>query len=120
MPRVWVVLPGGRVTRFKAPQVRHHCRKRRRGRPAVGVGLCYPLNEARQVRRRASGEPVLSKREREVLTLVAQGRTGRQIGQELYVSPTTVKTHLQRIYEKFGVADKAAAVAEGLRRGFVE
>jgi hypothetical protein len=51
MARVWVVLPGGRIKRFKAPQVRHDCRKRRKGRPAVGVGLCYPLNEARRVRR---------------------------------------------------------------------
>jgi hypothetical protein len=32
MARVWVILPGGRVKRFKAPQVRHNCRKRRKGR----------------------------------------------------------------------------------------
>ena len=51
MARVWVVLPGGRVKRFKAPQVKHDCRKKRHGRPAVGVGLCYHRNEARQVRR---------------------------------------------------------------------
>lgn len=51
MARVWVVLPGGRTKRFKAPQVRHHCRKRRKGRPAVGVGLCYRENEARRARR---------------------------------------------------------------------
>ena len=51
MARVWVVLPGGRVKPFKAPQVRHRCRKRRKGRPALGVGLCYPVNEARQERR---------------------------------------------------------------------
>jgi hypothetical protein len=51
MARVWVVLPGGRVKRFKRPQVMHDCRRRKKGRPAVGVGICYPLNEARRVRR---------------------------------------------------------------------
>lgn len=56
MARVWIVLPGGRITRFKARQSRHDCRKRRRGRPAVGVGLCYPVNEARRERRRLRAE----------------------------------------------------------------
>jgi hypothetical protein len=51
MARVWMVLPGGRIKPFKRPQVKHDCRRRRRGRPAVGVGPCYPLNIARQARR---------------------------------------------------------------------
>jgi hypothetical protein len=51
MARVWVVLPGGRVKRFKRSQVMHDCRRRKKGRPAVGVGICYPLNEARRARR---------------------------------------------------------------------
>lgn len=51
MARVWLMMPGGRAERFKGPQVRHDCRKRRAGRPALGVGYCYPLNEAREARR---------------------------------------------------------------------
>jgi hypothetical protein len=48
---VWEILPGGRIKRFQNRQVRHDCSKRRRGRPAVGKGLCYRLNVARAQRR---------------------------------------------------------------------
>jgi len=47
----WDVLHGGRVKRFRNRQVRHHCSKRRHGRPAVGRGLCYRVNQARAIRR---------------------------------------------------------------------
>jgi hypothetical protein len=47
---LWEVLPGGRIKRFQNRQVRHHCRKRRRGRPAIGKGLCYRVNVARAQR----------------------------------------------------------------------
>jgi two-component system, NarL family, nitrate/nitrite response regulator NarL len=36
------------------------------------------------------------------------------------LSPATVRTHLQHLYEKLGVSDRAAAVAEGMRRGLLE
>jgi two-component system nitrate/nitrite response regulator NarL len=64
--------------------------------------------------------PPLTARELEILALAADGRTGPQIGRELYVSPATVKTHLKNIYEKLGVTDRAAAVAEGIRRGLLD
>jgi hypothetical protein len=47
---VWEVLPGGRIKRFQNRQVRHHCSKRQRGRPAIGKGLCYRVNVARAQR----------------------------------------------------------------------
>ena len=62
----------------------------------------------------------LTPRESEVLVLAAAGRSGPQIGRELEVSPATVKTHLKNIYVKLGVTDRAAAVAEGIRRGLVD
>lgn len=63
---------------------------------------------------------VLSPREREVLALTAQGRSAREIATQLFLAPTTVKTHLQNLYEKLGVSDRAAAVAEAMRRGLLE
>jgi two-component system nitrate/nitrite response regulator NarL len=68
------------------------------------------------------GEPVtkLTPRERDVLRLVAEGHSGPQIAARLYIEPSTVKTHLDNIYEKLGVSERAAAVAEGMRRGLVE
>lgn len=71
-------------------------------------------------RARAETGRALTARELEVLRLAARGRTGPEIARELFVSPTTVKSHLQNAYEKLGVSDRAAAVAEAMRRGLVE
>jgi two-component system, NarL family, nitrate/nitrite response regulator NarL len=67
-----------------------------------------------------SERPRLTKREQEVLALISQGHTAPQIAQHLYLSTATVKGHLQSLYEKLGVSERAAAVAEGIRRGFLE
>ena len=61
--------------------------------------------------RRPAASGVLSAREREVLALVARGRSNRVIAEELFVSEATVKTHLVHVYEKLGVSDRAAATA---------
>lgn len=63
---------------------------------------------------------VLSPREREVLALTAEGRSAPEIATRLVLAPTTVKTHLQNLYDKLGVSDRAAAVAEAMRRGLLE
>jgi two-component system, NarL family, nitrate/nitrite response regulator NarL len=64
--------------------------------------------------------PSLSRREHEVLVLIADGLTAPAVGERLHVSPATVKTHLKTLYEKLGVSDRAAAVAEAMRRGLIE
>jgi two-component system, NarL family, nitrate/nitrite response regulator NarL len=76
---------------------------------------------AGEIRLRAPHDrPVLSDRERETLTLIAEGLSAPQIGRTLHLSTATVKTHLQHIYEKLGVSERAAAVAEAMRRGLLE
>lgn len=62
----------------------------------------------------------LTAREREVLKLVADGHSAPDIATRLYIEASTVKSHLQNIYEKLGVSERAAAVAEGMRRGLLE
>jgi two-component system, NarL family, nitrate/nitrite response regulator NarL len=90
-----------------------------RGRDVVAPGLAAGLaGEIR--RRRESDAPKLSQREREVLTLIASGRTIPAMAEQLYLAPSTVKTHVQRLYEKLGVGDRGAAVAEAMRRGLLE
>jgi two-component system, NarL family, nitrate/nitrite response regulator NarL len=84
--------------------------------PEVQAGLATELHE----RERAVRGPTLTTREREVLRLVAEGRSAPQIGERIHLSPATVKSHLQAIYEKLGVAERAAAVAEAMRRGLLE
>jgi two-component system nitrate/nitrite response regulator NarL len=75
-----------------------------------------------QIRLRGSDEdrPILTAREKEVLTLMAEGLSGPQIADRLIVALPTVKTHQARLYEKLGVSERAAAVAEAMRRGLLE
>lgn len=61
----------------------------------------------------------LSAREREVLALIAQGRTNREAAAALFISEATVKTHLLHIYAKLEVPDRASAVSAAHRRGLL-
>lgn len=89
------------------------------GKDVVAPQLASGL--AVEIRRRAEPSgPTLSAREREVLTLIAEGGSIPAIAKQLYLAPSTVKTHVQRLYEKLGVGDRAAAVAEAMRRGLLE
>lgn len=75
----------------------------------------------REIRlRHASDRPALTCREREVLALVAADCTTPQIAGRLHLSAATIKTHLQRAYEKLQVSDRAAAVAVAMRLGLLE
>jgi RNA polymerase sigma factor (sigma-70 family) len=55
--------------------------------------------------------PHLTPREREILDLVAQGRTNAEIAQALWVSPGTVRRHLENVFAKLGVHTRTAAAA---------
>jgi two-component system nitrate/nitrite response regulator NarL len=68
----------------------------------------------------ASDAPVLSERERQVLEAFSRGLSIPQTAAELIIGVSTIKTYTQRLYEKLGVSDRAAAVAEAMRRGLLE
>lgn len=61
----------------------------------------------------------LSNRELEVLQLVADGTSNREAAKRLFISEASIKTHLQHIYDKLDVRDRAAAVGEAYRRGLL-
>jgi DNA-binding NarL/FixJ family response regulator len=85
---------------------------------AEGRSVLSPTVAARLMNRVRAPEPeTLSRRELEVLELVAAGTTNREAAARLFISEATVKTHLLHIYAKLGVADRAAAVAEAYNRG---
>jgi DNA-binding NarL/FixJ family response regulator len=69
--------------------------------------------------RRRKGEAPLAPRERDVIRLVAAGRTNREVAAELGIGDETVKTLLERTYAKLGVKRRAEAVLEAKRRGIV-
>lgn len=61
------------------------------------------INEQKEI-------PTLTEREREVLTLLDEGYTQKEIAQRLYLSPNTIRRHLQNVYEKLGVTNKTLVV----------
>jgi DNA-binding NarL/FixJ family response regulator len=85
------------------------------GKPLLAPEVAAHLME----RVRWPSEEVLSGREIEVLELVAQGKGNRDIAGELWISEATVKSHLLRIYDKLGAADRASAVAAAMKRGIL-
>ena len=62
----------------------------------------------------------LSKREREILQMVAGGFSNREISERLFLSYYTVETHVKRIYRKLAVSSRAMAVRTALERGEIE
>ena len=90
-----------------------------RGKTVLPPGVAAGLAGEIRLRAQSSG-PALSERERQVLQAFARGLSVPQAAAELFLGVSTVKTHTQRLYEKLGVSDRAAAVAEGMRRGLVE
>jgi two-component system nitrate/nitrite response regulator NarL len=91
-----------------------------RGETILGPEVQTGLAEQIRFREVNDARPRLSDREHEVLKLIAQGLSAPEIGEQIHLSTATVKTHLQHLYEKLGVSERAAAVAEGMRRGLVE
>ena len=78
---------------------------------AAGQMTLAPPVAARLARRVSGALPALSPREIEILGLLAQGRSNRELARRLFLSEATVKTHLSHIYSKLGVDGRAGAVA---------
>jgi DNA-binding NarL/FixJ family response regulator len=70
------------------------------------------------------GEPArddpLTPRETQVLKLIAEGHTGREVAELLVISEHTVERHRERILDKLGVRDRVALTRYAIRRGLVE
>lgn len=93
-------------------------------REAHEGGMLMPAPVARMVlsffRQRGVGQDYgLTEREREVLAEMVQGRTQKEIAERLFVSPHTVNSHVQHIYEKLHVHSGSAAVAKAVRERLV-
>jgi two-component system, NarL family, nitrate/nitrite response regulator NarL len=74
-----------------------------------------------QVRQHAQSQaPSLSERERQILRMIADGKSVPEMAAELFLAQTTVKTHIRRLYEKLDVSDRGAAVAKAMRAQLLE
>jgi DNA-binding NarL/FixJ family response regulator len=85
----------------------------------IHAGRSYlPKGVAARLHENSSGAR-LTRREDEILELLGKGLGNRDLGHVLGVSEDTVKTHLKSLFRKLEVSDRAEAVREGLRRGFI-
>jgi two-component system response regulator DevR len=75
---------------------------------------------AQRAREGAEVRGILTQREREVLTLLGEGLTMRQIGRRLGISPRTVESHVAKLYRKLGVATRVQALARAATLGLIE
>jgi DNA-binding NarL/FixJ family response regulator len=90
------------------------------GRAVIHPTLTQAFIEEVQLVDRKPSEAPLSPREIEILQKVAYGATTKEVADQLGISFHTVKTHLERIFEKLGANDRAQAVAIAIRQGLVE
>ncbi|MFI6522381.1 response regulator [Spirillospora sp. NPDC050679] len=86
---------------------------------AAGDSALAPSVASRLLGRMRPRAATLTPRELEVLQLVAEGMSNRRISRRLFLSETTVKTHLVHIYAKLGVDSRTAAVAAASRQGLI-
>ena len=87
---------------------------------ARGGSPLAPSVAARLVERvRGNNDKILSSREVEILQLVSRGVNNKSIANELWISEATVKSHLNRIFDKLDAVDRTSAVTAALRRGIM-
>lgn len=103
----------------------YHVSKVHKGEPAFSPGLANKIlvqfsQIANQMGMENSHHYELSEREKEVLELVAKGKTNKYIAHELFISEYTVKKHLQNILEKLHVNNRAEAAAVAIQKGLIE
>ena len=90
-----------------------------KGIRAVHAGEhCLPPDVASKLARHFTTEP-LSAREREILELIASGRSNKEIAEQLHLAENTVKNHVKAILEKLGVQDRTQAVSIAIQRGIL-
>ncbi|HEY3573318.1 MAG TPA: response regulator transcription factor [Arthrobacter sp.] len=81
-----------------------------------GKSVMSPPVASRLFQQLRNPDEVLTPREAELLSLLTEGLSNRELGQRLFISEATVKTHLAHIYAKLGVETRAAAIATAIRR----
>ena len=68
---------------------------------------------------RNSQASILTRRQTEILRLIAEGANGKEIGSQLFVSMSTVKREMRNIFDGLGVSDRAQAVSEAIKQGII-
>lgn len=90
------------------------------GRTVLDATVAERIIEGRDTRRHSANADGLSPRELEVLQLMAEGLSNREVSERLWISEATVKTHVSHILAKLGQGDRTKAVLVAIKRGLVQ
>ncbi|HEV2310246.1 MAG TPA: response regulator transcription factor, partial [Acidimicrobiia bacterium] len=85
---------------------------------AMDDAVAYASRARGERKRPSAGWDSLTPTEIEVVRLAARGLTNRAIGEQLFISAGTVKTHLSHVFAKLGISSRSELAAEAVRRGF--
>ena len=89
--------------------------------PTLEEAAVFELGRfARKARESSEAVAALTPREREILSLLAEGLTMRQIGRRLTISPRTVETHVAKLYRKLAVKSRVQAISRAASLGLIE
>jgi DNA-binding NarL/FixJ family response regulator len=91
-----------------------------KGKTVLDPGVADKLLKPVMSRKAVLYTEILSDRELEVLELMAEGMKNKEIAERLWISQTTVKTHVSHILQKLGQSDRTQAILRGIRLGLVE
>jgi DNA-binding NarL/FixJ family response regulator len=104
----------------KADRIAEAIRNAYRGRGWLDPAVTHHvLTDYRRTSEEAGVRSILTPTELEILKLVAEGLTAREIGEQLFIAEKTVKNHLTNVYRKLNVRNSSHAVAEAYRRGLL-
>ena len=104
----------GYLVKGAAPQqIRESVRRVAEGESLLPAAIASKLAQS-------MGRPELSKRERQVLDYISNGRSNKEIGQILYISEHTVKAHVKSILTKLDAIGRTEAIAVGIKRGLIK
>jgi DNA-binding NarL/FixJ family response regulator len=87
--------------------------------PELAASMLGEVRELVRQEETGTAEPIISKREEEVLQLIADGLSTTEVAAKLYISVKTVKNHLASIYQKLDTRDRTQAVLQAVRMGIV-
>jgi len=87
--------------------------------PELAASMLGEVRELVRQEQTGAAEPIISKREEEVLQLIADGLSTTEVAAKLYISVKTVKNHLASIYQKLDTRDRTQAVLQAVRMGIV-
>ncbi len=89
------------------------------GAPLSSALNALLVDRYRELQQNRTDQPGLTERQVEVLKMVADGETTKEIATTLFLSPATVKRELRHVFDTMGVGNRAHAVAEAQRRGLI-